>query len=84
MVWKLPKKAVDYYAIVKDVRSRLGIETVTIPLALIFLAIRSGGDGFLNDLREFGPVGDANALYAIEKKYGSLEDAIAAGLLPPK
>lgn len=84
VVSRLPNKRVDYYAVVDDIRSRLGIETYTVPLALALLVIRSGGAASPKRLMAFGPVSDKKALVTIEGQYGSIGDPIRAGIAPPK
>jgi hypothetical protein len=84
IVGRLPNKRADYYAVVNDVRSRLGIEILTVPLAFALLGIRAGGEEFPDHVRTIGSMSDADAPLAIEKLYGSIDDPIAAGLLPPK
>jgi ferredoxin len=83
VVKRLPNERVDYYRVVGDVASRLGVETYTVPLAVILLAIRAGGVDLANRLDEFG-VGDMSAVHAIALQFGPVNDPARAGLMPPK
>lgn len=83
LLHRLPNERVDYYRVKADVHSRLGVESYTIPLAVILLAIRAGGADLANRLDEFG-TGDASAVHAVTMQFGPIDDPARAGLSPPK
>lgn len=81
---RLPNERVDYYRVVQDVRSRFGIDTFTIPLALLLLAIRSNGIGLAQDLDDLCTFDDDRSLERIQALFGHIDDPVRAGLAPPK
>ncbi len=84
VVSRLPNYRVDYYEVVRNFQTRLGVVTCTIPLAVLLLGIRSGGLG-VAELIEAAcdKLGDGS-VDGLEAKFGSIGDAVAAGLAPAK
>lgn len=78
VVHRVPNERVDYFRVVADVRSRLGVETYTIPLALLLLAIRAGGADLATRIEEFYSVG------SMLNSFGHVNDPVRAGLTSPK
>lgn len=81
---RLPNERVDYYRVVQDVRSRLGIVTFTVPLALLLLAVRAGGIGLAGRMDDLCTFDDGRSLAVIEGLFGSVDDPVGAGLAPTK
>jgi ferredoxin len=80
---RLPNERVDYYQVVQDVRSRLDVETFTIPLALLLLDIRSGGIALRGRLGALCTMGEGR-MATIKAVFGEIDDPATAGLLPAK
>jgi ferredoxin len=81
---RLPNERVDYYEVVQNVRSRLGLLTYTVPLAVLLLAIRGAGIGLTEQLDELCWFDDESSLAKIERRFGEISDAVAAGLATVK
>ena len=81
---RMPNERADYYRIVSDVHSRLGVETFTVPLGLLLLSIRGAGAGLANRMEEFSTVGGEGSLAAILDNFGPIDNPIRAGLIAAK
>jgi ferredoxin len=84
VVPRLPNGRVEFYRVIEDVRARLGVETISIPLALLLLAIRAGGAELASHLVEFCRTDGTVDVRAITRAFGPIGDPIEIGLVPPK
>lgn len=81
---RLPNVRVEYYRVITDVRDRLAIDTVSIPLTLLLLAIRAGGADLATRLAEFCEADGTADVAAITRAFGPVGSPVALGLVPPK
>ena len=84
VVPRLPNERVEFYRVVGEFRSRLKLEVQAVPLALLLLSIRSGGESFCSSLGQFCEEQGSVNLQAVEEFFGNLPEPAAIGLIPAK
>jgi len=84
VVTRLPNERVEYYRVAQDVNDRLGLPVYGLPLALLLLAIRSGGGNLGMTLSQFCNVNGSIEMAEVQRTFGDPGDPVALGLTPPK
>jgi hypothetical protein len=84
VVTKTPNDRVDFFKVAQDIRSRLGLEVVVVPLAVLLLSIRAGDQYLTTFVKRNFDANDAKSIATLQELFGPLDDPIGAGLIAPK
>ena len=82
---RLPNNRVEFYRVLQDIKNRIGLSIVPLPIALMQLTTRCGGTPLRVYLDSYASSGTSLSVSSIALElFGDFGDPVVVGLEPPK